>query len=263
MSQAGPFSPIEFDFLWESLGIGEVPYPLRLRSHGATVNERVQLRRQTLADLARRGIVDGRGQVEPRLAEGFEVLTAATRSVDAVHLVERGRPLIGALVGAIDGQGSLLVQDERGVRMHQVPADALASTIVSLLPPAPRGKERSITIPAEELVTGAGADFMRRSPGPGANGSISDDDRKALARLHAEPRSRGGQIGANVRSEAGTKSRAPALSWFDADSGRYLTQASEGADGREWITIAPADAAGLRHRIGEMLLSAERASNTW
>jgi hypothetical protein len=33
------------------------------------------------------------------------------------------------------------------------------------------------------------------------------------------------------------------LSWFDTESGRYFTQASRGRDGRDWITIAPADAA--------------------
>lgn len=254
-----PFTPLEFDFIWESLGAGDVPYPLRLRSHGATVNERAELRGKTLADLARRGIVDGRGRLEPRLADTLDVLTSATLSVDAVHLTERGGPLDGAVAAAVDGYAVLAVQDARGVRVSEVPPDALASTIVSLLPGAPRGKERSLTVPIGALMAGAGADFMRRSGG----GPISDEDRKALARLHAQPRLRGGQIGVTGRSEAGTKSRGPVLSWFDTESGRYLTQASAGADGTEWITIAPADAAHLRHRIGEMLVGVKHAAKTW
>jgi len=49
------------------------------------------------------------------------------------------------------------------------------------------------------------------------------------------------------------------LSWFDTVSGRYLTRASTGTDGREWITVAPADAATLRERINEMINGVQRA----
>lgn len=256
MSQAaiGPFSPIEFDFIWESLAIGETPYPLRTRSHGTTVNERAHLRNQVLTGLARRGVVDGRGDVDPWLAERFELLTTGTTSVDAAHLVQRGAPMVGALAAAFDGRGVLAVQDASGIRLHDMPGDALASTIVSLMPPAPRGRERSVTLRSEYLTPGRAA---------AANGALGEEDRKVLTRILEQERIRGGQIGANARSEAGTKSRAAVLRWFDTDSGRYIAQSSEGADGAEWTTIAPVDAAQLRHRIGEMLVSAQRGSNDW
>ena len=51
----------------------------------------------------------------------------------------------------------------------------------------------------------------------------------------------------------GGRSRSPVLSWFDTDTGRYLTYAKRGTDGHEWITIAPADAPTLRHRLGELM----------
>ena len=34
MPNAELLAPIEVDFLWESAGLGELPYPLRIRSHG-------------------------------------------------------------------------------------------------------------------------------------------------------------------------------------------------------------------------------------
>jgi hypothetical protein len=116
-------------------------------------------------------------------------------------------------------------------------------------------------VPLEQLISSTGVDFLqRRGQGYGDGRVSSDNDRKALARLHAQPQLRGGQIGANARNRMGGRSRSPVLSWFDTETGRYFTQATRGHDGRDWIAIAPADPATLRHRIGEMLASAANAS---
>jgi hypothetical protein len=64
------------------------------------------------------------------------------------------------------------------------------------------------------------------------------------------PNQRGGQIAANSRTDMRGRRRSPVLSWFDNETGRYLTQTKN-----DWVTIAPADAAALRHRIGEMVAS--------
>lgn len=253
-------SPLELDFLWESFGGGELPYPLEVRSHGATMDEREQLRRQTLSALVQRGVADGRGRPEPHVENFFEVLAGAEVSLDSVHLVAPNSPPLLAVAAALGGQGVLTVQDERGFHFHPAPADGLASAILSLLPAAQRGAEKSITVPLGQLLTGTGADFLQRRVPDGEGRVSADEDRKALARLQAQPRLRGGQIGANARSRMGGKVRPPVLSWFDTESGRYFTQASRGHDGRDWITVAPADAASLRHRLGEMLSGAASTS---
>lgn len=265
MTRAVLLTPPELDFLWESFGQGELPYPLEMRSHGATLDERAQLRGQILAGLAQRGIIDGQGRPVPEIVDLFEVLAGSEVSLDSVHILAPGaRPLL-AVAAALGGQALLTVQDDRGFHFQPLPPDALASAIVSLLPGVPRGPEKSITVPLDQLVTETGADFLQRRgtradafgpDGAGAGRTSADDDRKALARLQAQPRLRGGQIGANLRGHLGSKSRAPVLSWFDTDAGRYFTQATRGHDGRSWITIAPADAATLRHRLGEMISGA-------
>jgi len=254
MVRAELLTPLELDFLWESFGAGELPYPLEVRSHGVTMDERAALRRQTLDRLAPRGVVEG-SRPAPHIEEFFEVLSGAETSLDTVHITAPdSRPLL-AVAAALAGRGLLAVHDERGFHFQPIPPDGLASAIVSLLPPARRGDEKSITVPLEQLLTATGADFLQRRT-PGGARTSADDDRKALARLQAQPRLRGGQIGANARLRGGGKSRPPVLSWFDTDGGRYFTQASRGHDGRDWITIAPADAATLRHRLGEMLANA-------
>jgi hypothetical protein len=153
------------------------------------------------------------------------------------------------------------VQDACGLHLQPITTDGLASAIISLLPPGARGTEKSVTVPLEQLLSSTGVDFLqRRGPGDADRRASSDNDRKTLARLHAQLRLRGGQIGTNARNRMGGRSRSPVLSWFDTETGRYFTQATRGHDGRDWITIAPADPATLRRRLGEMLASAANAS---
>jgi hypothetical protein len=80
-------TPMELDFLWESSGQqGELRYPLRVRSHGATMDERAHLRRQSLSALAQRRLVDASGRPEPRLEEFFDVLAGPDLSLDTVQI---------------------------------------------------------------------------------------------------------------------------------------------------------------------------------
>jgi hypothetical protein len=259
MPNAELLTPVEVDFLWESAGLGELPYPLHIRSHGETVDERSILRKRTLEGLAARGLADGRGRPEPHVEDYFGVLAQSELSLDAVQLIAPDAEPLLAIAGVLGGQGMLAVQDTRGLHLQPCPVDGLASAIVSLLPGAPRGSEKSVTVPLEQLVGAHGVDFLSRR-GNGDERASADEDRKALAKLHAQPRLRGGQIAANARSRMGGRTRTPVLSWFDTETGRYFTQATRGRDGRDWITIAPADAATLRHRLGEMLAGAATTS---
>ncbi|WP_007025425.1 ESX secretion-associated protein EspG [Saccharomonospora iraqiensis] len=247
----------ELDFLWESSGLGDLPYPLRARSHGWTLEERSALRHDVLGGLADRGLAGPGGRPVPDLENAFGVLAAPEYSLDSVQISAPDAQPRLAVAAASGGHGVLAVQEQGALQLEPVPADGLAGAIVGQLPAAPRGSEKSITVPLEQLLTGPGADFLQRRPTT-TDGSTAraDEDRKALARLHAQSRERGGQIGANARAAGGGRSRAPVLSWFDTETGRYLTQASTGPDGRDWIIIAPADAPTLRHRLAEMLATA-------
>ncbi|SDX12053.1 EspG family protein [Amycolatopsis xylanica] len=255
---------MELDFLWEASGQqGELPYPLRGRSHGVTMEERALLRRQTMGVLVQRGLCDSAGRPEPQLEDFLGILTAPDASLDSMQInAPNSEPLL-AVAAVLGGRGLFAVQDQRGLHLNPIEPDGMASAIISLLPPVARGTEKSVTVPLEELISGSGIDFMaRRGHGNGDGRATADEDRKALAKLHAQPRLRGGQIGANARGRLGGRSRSPVLSWFDTETGRYFTQASRGRDGRDWITIAPADPAALRHRLGEMLAGAANASST-
>lgn len=220
----GFLPPLALDFLWESVDAGELPYPLQARSHGATMDERAALRRQVLAELP----------AGEDLEDALTVLARARHSVDAVLQLEPDGPPTAALAAALDGRALLATQRDEGLRLRPIDPGSLVSSIVDLLPAAPRGSEPSVTVPVEELATGG----------------RTDADRKVLARFATQRNHRGGQFAANARRPMGGRTRSPVLSWFDTGTGRYLTYTTRG-----WVTIAPADPPTLRHRLTELLTS--------
>jgi hypothetical protein len=236
-------TPIALDFLWETLDAGEPPYPLEIESHGATMDSRAMLRNRMRDDFVASGLLDRSGHLEPQLEEWLLALANADLSIDSVFLPERGAEPVLALAASGRGSAVLAVQQKDGLRLRAIPKDGLVSAVVGMLPAARRGTETSISMPANELATVGGR-------GGGGQRASDQETRKALTRLTAMPNLRGGQIAVNSRSDMRGRRRSPVLSWFDNQTGRYLTQSRA-----DWVTIAPADAAALRHRIGEMVSS--------
>jgi len=235
-------TPLALDFLWEALGAGEPPYPIEIRSHGATVDERAALRRRVREELVAGGLIDPAGRLDPELAEWLGTIAQADLSIDSVFLPDPDSPPV--LAFAVSGRAGavLAVQRPDGLALRPIPRDGLVTAIVGLLPGARRGSEQSVSVPAEELAT---------VPAGAAERASTQEARKALARLTALHNHRGGQIGVNSRDDVRGRHRCPVLAWFDNDTGRYLSQTRAG-----WTTIAPADAAALRRRIGELVTEA-------
>lgn len=264
------FSPMAFDFLWESMGLGELPYPLQVPSHGATEDERVHLRHRVDAELKARGVRDPGGRVESRLEDALHLLARAPTTIDALHIPQFQAPTVGVLAGGDERNAVLAVQDAEGIWLRDVPPDGLVSAVIGVLPAAPRGSEASITLPLDDALqtrpirvpvsaSAAPEEEGRRREKAPKRVSLSDkvtaDPREAYARISGQPRQRGGQIAANSRSSLGAKQRSRVLAWFDTATGRYLSLSRAGTDGREWVTVAPADPKTLRQRLGEMVKS--------
>jgi hypothetical protein len=262
-------SAIELDFLWEARNAGDLPYPLELRSHGATMDERETLRRRVHEGLRDRGLLDLTGGLERRLDGWLGVLARPSLSIDSVFLpgfdaeagpvaevaeVTEGADVVEPVraLAATNGSTAILAtQHGAGLTLRPIDRHALVSTIVDLLPPGRRGTELSISLPTDEFAAAAAG---QARTGERAGGRA--DDRatsQAVARLTSLPSTGGGQIAANSRSELTGRRRSTVLAWFDNESGRYLGQVRAAGDGRDWTTVAPADAATLRKRISEMM----------
>jgi ESX secretion-associated protein EspG len=227
-------SPMALDFLWESADVGEPPYPLEVTSHGTTEDERNALRQQVLGELSLRDQDDG------RVRDWLALLANAERSVDSVYTDESG-PRHFALAVAAGSRALLATQTDDGLWLRPIDAASLASSVVDVLPTAPRGSEPSISVATEDLPAGR-----------------TRAERQVLASLAKQHNHRAGQLAVNARKPLGGRARSPVLSWFDTETGRYLTYARRAGDGREWITVAPADPATLRHRLGELMTAVTR-----
>jgi hypothetical protein len=263
------FTPLAFDFLWESMELGELPYPLRVRSHGATEDERVSLRHRVDVELKARGVRDSRGYVEPRLDDWLGLLARGPVSIDAVHIPQFQAHPVAILAAGDDRTGVVAIQDGDGIWLRGVPSDGLASAVIDLLPAGPRGSEASVTLPLDEALNTRPIRVpVSASSGPaeaeekgrrGRRQSLSErvtvDPKETYGLISGQPRQRGGQLAANSRSSLGSRQRSRVLGWFDTATGRYLSLSRAGSDGREWVTVAPADPKTLRTRLGEMVAS--------
>jgi hypothetical protein len=224
-------TPLTLDFLWESLDAGEPPYPIEIRSHGTTMDERTELRRQVTTELR---------DLDDRVQDWLSLLARAERSIDSVYQ-QSPAPPVSAIAVAAGSRALLATQTAEGLWLRPIDPAALASAVVDLLPAAARGTEPSISVASEDLPHGR-----------------THADRQVLARFAAQRNERAGQLAVNARKPMGGRSRSPVLSWFDTETGRYLTYAKRGADGREWLTIAPADGPTLRHRLTELMAEVAR-----
>ncbi|MFD9892142.1 ESX secretion-associated protein EspG [Amycolatopsis sp. NPDC059027] len=267
------FSALTFDFLWESAELGELPYPLRVPSHGATEDERVSLRHRVDNELKARGLRDSRGRLDPDVEDTLHLLARAPMTIDALHIPRFQAPTVGLLAAGDGRKGVVAIQDADGIWLRGAPADGLVSTIVELLPAGRRGSEASITLPLDEAlrtapmrvpVSAAPAEEAEkgkrreRAQAPrrtSLSERVTADPREAYAKLAGQPRLCGGQLAANSRSHVGARQRSRVLAWFDTATGRYLSLSRAGTDGREWVTVAPADPKTLRTRLGEMVSS--------
>lgn len=266
------FTPETFDILWEALRLGDVTYPLQVRSHGETENERVSLRNRVHTELLARELVDSYGRFEPRVETWLGLLAQPRVSVDALHIPGYQEDPIAILAAADDTNAVVAVQDANGIWLRPTYPDGLVSSVVEMLPANSRGTESSVTLPLEDALHiqpdrmgSAASKRTEDSDGEAAQGrrgqrrqqrALADrgsDPRRAYARLAGQPRLSGGQLAANSRSVVGAKQRSPVLAWFDTSSGRYLSLSRSGSDGREWVTISPADTKTLRTRLNEML----------
>lgn len=235
----------------------------------------MRLRQRVHTELNARGLCDAHGRFDPRVETWLGLLSQPAVSVDALHIPGYEQPPVAVLAAADERNAVLALQDSDGIWVWPSYPDGLASAVVGLLPGGQRGTEASVTLPLDEamhivpdrMATGTRAaeqedeQAQNSRRGQRRQRSLADrsgDQRQAYARLAGQPRFGGGQLGANSRNAVGQKQRAPALAWFDTATGRYLSLSRAGSDGREWLTVSPADSKTLRGRLSEMIDSITR-----
>ncbi len=229
---------LEFDVLWEHHALDAMPLVLRVPSPGRTDTERAALVRRAWEGLERRGL--GRPvDPDPRLVRLLGLLRRPDREIDGRLWVGRSLRVFAAATGE-DAVLATMSGDELTLR----PADAtgLPRHALSVLPAAPAGPGRSITLPTADFEAAArdaasqeGLEAALRSRG------VRADDAEQLSRMIGDVVHQG-QYGSALRDRWGRRVRAGrVISFFDTADGRYLQIRRESEAAEAWTTISPAD----------------------
>lgn len=252
------------DILWDDLKLGGFPFPLEIRSHGDTADERARIKAAVYAQLEQRELVTNRKPV-PDLAERLYLLAGPKICIDLVALREMSdRQPIRAVVAARGKRAILAVQKDLTISLTKVRETAIVGSILELLPTNRSGPGQSVTLPASVL---------NRRPAPNSGRHRRADQSEAVlsaATLPVEhqgelrivdaimerPTMRAGTIGIVLRDERGRVQRLPGIGIFDTDLGRYATTVQRGSDGEDWTSVSPTDNTRLAHRLAETLVTA-------
>jgi hypothetical protein len=240
-------SAVEFDVVWEALGLGPTPVVLQLASPGRTHTERRRIVDDTWSALRTRRLAGPAGPEAE--VEAFLRLLAGPAA--RVELRAWGRSTVRAVAAAgPDGEGVLARR--RGDEVVLDPCPSPPSTVVGLLPPSAPGPGRAAGVPTAALAAaGVRASAAGLRAGLIDHGAAPDEAGAVERMLHGVAGR--AQVGVLTADAWGVLRRSPdVLDVLDGPRGRYLVTRSP--DG--WTTVAPTDARRLRHRIAELLAGA-------
>jgi len=243
---------LEYDILWDHLGLGPFPTVLRITGHGHTRQERDTLRAQAWRTLWDKDYGQP-GDVDSALEWCLRTLARPEWEIDArLHLSAAG-PRTSGLMASRGRYSVVSTLDSEALVLRTSESGHLARDAVTLLPEHPPGPSRSITIPAEDLDAAAGraghdasalaGELRRRGLESGQAGDI--------AGVLGDVR-RFGQFGVGRTSSGGTRSRAEhVISFYDTSAARFsFTRKRGGA--HEWVTLVGADGYLLARQIDEL-----------
>lgn len=252
VSNALRLSHLEFDILWEQLGLGERPYPISVRSFGATVDDRAALRDEVVHGLAGKGLHDGRDP-HPRLEDLLILLVRNQFTIDGQLSAGQALRLLAAVKG---DNGLLAVQTADELLLEPVRAPGVVGAVVALLPEVPPGPGGPVTVARTLFDEAAQAYASTGYVGFESiitRGGVSGRGLRTLSTLVESDSQGGGQLAANSVDRLGRHTRTPVVNWFDTSAGRYIVYDEHRRDGQELRTFTPGDATRLAQRLTELV----------
>ena len=244
-------SALEFDVLWEHLGLGDMPLVVKVPSPGKTTEERAMLEARVWSALESRGL--GRPvELDPDIEEILRVLAKPEREVDVRAYVGRSARVLAASAGSAAAVAEL---SDDTVTLRLASESSLPSSALAVLPSVPAGAGRSVTLPTAEFEEAARAAGRTREGFANALQAtgLRHDDAEALVEMIKDVANMG-NFGAAARDRLGRRRRAQrVVSFFDTEDGRYVQTRRPADDGTMWTTISPADMRKLTQQVTELL----------
>lgn len=230
---------VEFDVLWERLGLGPPPAALRLPSPARAELERRDVRRSGWQALRERGLVSASGP-DP---ETVRLMRLLARPVRRFELRATWPRAVRAVAAGGPDAGVLAVRQDATVTLE--PCSSLSAAVLGVLPGAGPGTGPACTVPSAVL-TAALSD-----PGPCLRTAlvtrgVARPEAARLARMLAGRPGRAQIVAMVVGPDGAARRHGGVLAVLDGPDGRYLvTRAGE------WSTVAPVGRHHLRLLLEE------------
>jgi hypothetical protein len=236
--EALTITALEFDVLWEHLGLDAMPLVLRVPSPGRTDDERAKFVNHAWDSLSRRGLgspVD----LDPRLARLVFLLNRPEREIDGRMWIGSQLRLFAAATG---DEAALATMVGSQLTLRSADASGLPRYALSVLPEAAGGPGQSITLRTADFEAAAReATDQARLAAELRDRGVRETDANDLAEMIGDVVHQG-QYGSARRDKWGRRIRAGrVISFFDTKEGRYLQIRREAAGMEAWTTISPAD----------------------
>ena len=241
---------VEFDVLWEWVGLGATPVVLRLDSPGRTHSERRGIVATGWQGLRLRGLADLNGP-DPELVRLMHLLAAPTHQVELRMRLDRELRVVAS---ARPGSTALAVRQDGTVTLAA--SSGPVSAVLSSLPASRAGGGRSVTLPSADLeaATAEATDSLAAAL---AERGVDAADAELVQAMLGGVTGRG-QLSVLAADQWGVLHRLrKVIGVLDTRHGRYLMQRDVAADGVEWTTLAPTDLTRLRYRLDALLADAE------
>jgi hypothetical protein len=244
---------VEFDVLWEWLGLGATPVVLRLSSPGRTHRERRAIVAGGWHGLRVRGLADVGGP-DPELVRLLHLLATPSEQVELrMRLGHELRVLAAGRTGA----GGLAVRQDETVTLSAT-TDPVGATL-GVLPKSPAGPGGSVTVPSLDLEYATGRNARGRSIAEALLARDVPECDAVLLDAVLRAGTRRGQLSMLAADQWGVLRRhRKVLGLVDTRKGRYLMHREPAGNGVEWTTLTPVELHGLAHRARRLLADAHR-----
>lgn len=248
------------DILTELLQLGNPVLIFEVPSVGATMDDRRLIRDAVLRDLTARNLAH-RGRLDSEVEDALTTLVKYRHAVDGVGMLEDEQQLCYRV--ATDGRIAVSAhKKDTEIRFELIRPESLVHAAMGPIGNVKPGPGQSTTFPEPRQEPARathrrpepdeGFSGLRRPEAPGTNYELQ---RRAAGTITEKPRTQIGWFSIYGRDQLGRHQRAPEVTWFDTEDGRYMGYRRPGTDGQQWTTYSPADTPRIAQQVIAMLNS--------
>jgi ESX secretion-associated protein EspG len=228
-----------------------LPEAILVLPRGFEPEERAKDVDLALSQLRRGDWLDGRGDVNERLATALRLLDRPHRTIEVVRHVNTPSR---AVLAASGRRGVRVVVTANEVTIRRIPPSGLSAQAAALVPQVPEGYGRSATLLTAALrtATEAAGEDIRALRTHLERLGVSRDIAHLVAVMNQSPTATA-QFAVSGTVHGRIRRAGHVIGWWSNTTGAYLAEEHRSLTGESWTTITPATTPKLTAQINRLL----------